>query len=171
VNTSLLISPEHQEESTPIQVSTLADVWIHLSNLVRSGERNRALTIIKARGTGHSNQVREVLLDERGVTLTEAYSADGGVLMGSLRWQKEEAERRDGERLREEVQRKRREVEIARLELRSRIEVLQHDLANKQAEMETLMRNERTSQQTSMARLRIRSERGNRPRQRGVRAS
>ena len=38
---------EAQAESTELQISTIADTWIHLSYQVRSGERNRALTIIK----------------------------------------------------------------------------------------------------------------------------
>ena len=40
-----------RRESTDLQISTIADTWIHLSYLVRSGERNRALTIVKSRGT------------------------------------------------------------------------------------------------------------------------
>jgi len=35
-------------EATDLQISTIADTWIHLSYLVRSGERNRALTIVKS---------------------------------------------------------------------------------------------------------------------------
>jgi circadian clock protein KaiC len=42
-------------ESSDIHASTMADVWIHLSCLVRAGERNRLLTVVKARGTAHSN--------------------------------------------------------------------------------------------------------------------
>jgi len=38
---------------------TIADSWIHLAYLVRGGERNRTLTIVKSRGMPHSNQVRE----------------------------------------------------------------------------------------------------------------
>jgi circadian clock protein KaiC len=48
---------------------------------------------VKSRGTAHSNQVRELILSDTGVTLTDAYTAGGEVLMGTLRWQKERAER------------------------------------------------------------------------------
>ena len=41
----------HAEGSTPLQISTLADTWIHLNYLVQAGERNRGLSIIKSRGT------------------------------------------------------------------------------------------------------------------------
>ena len=78
---------------TPLQVSTLADTWIHLSYLVQAGERNRGLSIIKSRGTSHSNQVRELILSSTGVTLADIYTAGGEVLMGTMRWEKESAAR------------------------------------------------------------------------------
>jgi len=60
------------DESTSTGVSTFADSWIHLSHVVNEGERNRALTIVKSRGTGHSNHVRELTLSDRGVSLAAA---------------------------------------------------------------------------------------------------
>lgn len=90
--TSLIGHAHPESEGTPLQVSTIADTWIHLSYTIRAGERNRALTIIKSRGTGHSNQVRELLLTDTGVTLEEVYLADGEVLMGTLRWARENEE-------------------------------------------------------------------------------
>ncbi|MGD0135713.1 MAG: circadian clock protein KaiC [Bryobacteraceae bacterium] len=78
---------------TPLQISTLADTWIHLNYLVQAGERNRGLSIIKSRGTAHSNQVRELILSDSGVTLADIYTAGGEVLMGTLRWERESAER------------------------------------------------------------------------------
>jgi circadian clock protein KaiC len=78
---------------TPLQISTLADTWIHLNYLVQAGERNRGMSIIKSRGTAHSNQVRELILSDTGVTLADIYTAGGEVLMGTMRWEKESAER------------------------------------------------------------------------------
>ena len=49
------------------------------------GERNRALTIVKCRGTRHSNQVRELILSDQGIALADVYSSGGEVLMGTLR--------------------------------------------------------------------------------------
>lgn len=94
VCTSLLdeISSESQA-GTPLQISTIADTWIHLNYLVQAGERNRGMSIIKSRGTAHSNQVRELILSKDGVTLADIYTADGEVLMGTMRWQKESEER------------------------------------------------------------------------------
>jgi circadian clock protein KaiC len=93
VCTSLLDEMSNQTEAgTPLQISTLADTWIHLNYLVQAGERNRGLSIIKSRGMSHSNQVRELILSDTGVTLTDIYSAGGEVLMGTMRWEKESAE-------------------------------------------------------------------------------
>ena len=66
-------------EATNLQISTIADTWIHLSHLVRSGERNRALTIVKSRGTSHSNQVRELILSRSGPALSDVYSGGDDV--------------------------------------------------------------------------------------------
>ena len=81
------------EGGATIQMSTLADTWIQLDYLVQAGERNRGLSIIKSRGTAHSNQVRELILSDAGVTLTDTYTAAGEVLMGTLRWEKERTDR------------------------------------------------------------------------------
>jgi circadian clock protein KaiC len=94
VCTSLMDEMADQKRgSTPLQVSTIADTWIHLNYLVQAGERNRGLSIVKSRGTEHSNQVRELILSDKGVTLADIYTAGGGVLMGTMRWEKESAER------------------------------------------------------------------------------
>jgi len=111
VNTSLLDGPD-VNEATATGISTIADTWIHLSYVVHEGERNRALTIVKARGTGHSNQVRELTLSNAGVSLTDVFTAQGQVLMGVARWERE----------REEIAAKKRAVsvsEVARVRLNS----------------------------------------------------
>ena len=72
------------EGGSPLQISTIADTWIHLNYLMQGGERNRGLSIIKSRGTAHSNQVRELILSDDGVTLADTYTAGGEVLMGTI---------------------------------------------------------------------------------------
>jgi len=91
INTSLLDGPD-VSEATATGISTIADTWIHVSYIVSEGERNRALTIVKSRGTGHSNQVRELTLSAEGVSLTDVYMAQGEVLMGVARWEREQDE-------------------------------------------------------------------------------
>ena len=54
-------------EATQMHVSSLMDTWIILKNIEGNGERNRAFSIIKARGIAHSNQLREFLLTSQGI--------------------------------------------------------------------------------------------------------
>ncbi|MCG5500263.1 circadian clock protein KaiC [Ectothiorhodospira lacustris] len=149
------------EDSTFRQISTLADTWIHLSYLVQSGERNRALSIIKSRGTAHSNQVRELILSNKGVTLADTYSAGGEVLMGTLRWQKEGAERAAAEtaEVARKVKRVRLDAEEAELEVRLR--ALGVELKAKKTEKALLMRATATRRgETSRKRTRMEVLRG-----------
>lgn len=115
-------------EQTEGHISTLADTWIHLSYLVRAGERNRTLTIVKARGTGHSNQVRELLLSDTDVTLADVYLEEGEVLLGSLRAQKEREAGQAREHARRHAERLRVEHETAIADLEGRIRLLQNEL-------------------------------------------
>jgi circadian clock protein KaiC len=113
---------------TERQISRIADTWIHLSYLIRSGERNRALTIVKSRGTWHSNQVRELVLSTTGPRLADVYTAGGEVLMGTLRWEKEDEKRVKTMQRRAEFDHKRGELEVAEADTRTRIKALQQDL-------------------------------------------
>ena len=129
---------EHaQAEATDLQISTIADTWIHLSYLIRSGERNRALTIIKSRGTWHSNQVRELVLSAAGPELVDVYTAGGEVLMGTLRWEKEDEERAKTAQLRTEFDHKRAELQVAEADTQARIKALQQDLERQRVVLTT----------------------------------
>ena len=73
-------------ERTDLGVSSLMDVWMLLGNPEANGERNRAIQIVKARGMAHSNQVREFVMSDRGITLVDvSRGADGSVAIGSTR--------------------------------------------------------------------------------------
>lgn len=119
-------------------ISTLADTWIHLSYLVQAGERNRGLSIIKSRGTAHSNQVRELILSNKGVTLADTYSAGGEVLMGTLRWQKENAERAAAEIAAAAEKLKRLKLDAEEAELEERLKSLREELEAKKVEKSLL---------------------------------
>jgi len=72
-------------EDSEVGVSSLMDAWLLVKNIEYNGERNRGLYILKARGIGHSNQVREFLVTSHGIELIDAYIGSEGVLMGSAR--------------------------------------------------------------------------------------
>ncbi|HEV8259281.1 MAG TPA: circadian clock protein KaiC [Burkholderiales bacterium] len=124
-----------ETEATDLQISTIADTWIHLSYLIRSGERNRALTIIKSRGSWHSNQVRELVLSDAGPILADVYTAGGEVLMGTLRWEKESEEKAKTIQRRAEFDHKRHELQAAEADTRARIKALQQDLERQGLEL------------------------------------
>jgi circadian clock protein KaiC len=128
------------EGSSRLQISTLADTWIHLSYLVQAGERNRGMSIIKSRGTAHSNQVRELILSDAGVTVADTYTAGGEVLMGALRWEKESAERVANEVNEVAGKLKRVRLDAEEAELEVRMKSLQVELVAKQVEKALLTR-------------------------------
>jgi circadian clock protein KaiC len=141
VCTSLLNEmAERSESETPLHISTLADTWIHLSYVVQAGERNRALSIIKSRGTAHSNQVRELILSNAGVTLADIFTAGGEVLMGTMRWQKESAERVAAEVAEVAGKVKLVTLDAQQAELGVRLKAVQTELIAKQLEKSLLAR-------------------------------
>lgn len=162
VCTSLLDEMKSQSEaSSPLQISTLADTWIHLNYLVQAGERNRGMSIVKSRGTAHSNQVRELILSDTGVTLTDTYTAGGEVLMGTLRWQKESAERLAGEVNEVAGKLKRVRLDAEEAELRVRMQSLLVELEAKGVEKELLDRTAASlASESDRGRSRIRELRG-----------
>jgi circadian clock protein KaiC len=133
--TALSGAEDSRAESTALEISTIADTWIHLSYLVLGGERNRALTVVKSRGTAHSNQVRELVLGKSGPTLADVYSAGGDVLMGTRRWEKEADESAKKIRQRSEFDYKHRELRFAEANISAQIRALQLDLERQRAEL------------------------------------
>lgn len=89
VLTSLTGQGDPEGESTAADVSTVADTWIVLDYNERGGERNRSLSIVKSRGSAHSNQQRELVLSSDGIDLADVYEYGTEVLMGTARLEKE----------------------------------------------------------------------------------
>ena len=156
-----LLDEASMEGSSSLQISKIADTWIHLNYLVQAGERNRGMSIIKSRGMGHSNQVRELILSDAGVTVTDTYTAGGEVLMGTLRWEKESAERvaKEVGEVAGKLKRVRLEAEEAELEMR--VKSLQVELEAKQVEKALLVSTTESREgELSQGRTRIRELRG-----------
>ncbi len=162
VCTSLLDEMSSQSEAgSPLQISTLADTWIHLNYLVQAGERNRGMSIIKSRGTAHSNQVRELILSDAGITVTDAYTAGGEVLMGTMRWEKESAERHACEVAAVESKLRSVKLDAEEAELEAKVKSLQFELAAKLTEKAVLARSaEVHEQELLLGRDRMRELRG-----------
>ena len=139
INTSLMDGLS-TDEATATGISTIADTWIHLSYVVQDGERNRALTIVKSRGTGHSNQVRELTLTDDGVTLTDVYVAQGKVLMGVARWEREQEEAATKIRDEAALALQRLQLQLAQAEASARLQVVQAEITARDAEIAVLSR-------------------------------
>lgn len=158
--TSLLDQAVGNTELSDSKISTIADTWLHVSYVARDGERNRALTIVKSRGTGHSNQVRELVLSAAGIDLVDVYVAEGEVLMGSARAQKEaEAERM---RVMADVAADRRKLDVERelAEAQRRVTAAGQELSWKRREADLIERAERSrveaGRASALARLALR---------------
>ncbi|QDG52399.1 circadian clock protein KaiC [Persicimonas caeni] len=138
VSTTLLATKSPEIEATPVGLSTIADTWLHLSYQKQGGERNRALSVIKSRGMKHSNQVRELLLDDDGVTLAPVYTGGGEVLMGTLRWEKEQREKAEAARQVEELELEKQNERLALDEIDMKLEALRHEQQRRKSELEKL---------------------------------
>ena len=139
LSTSLLANSAPLSEETPLGISTIADTWIHVSYVVNAGERNRALTIVKSRGTNHSNQVRELVLSDSGVTLADPYVSGGEVLMGTLRWERENEDRRAHLAALTESHLRQKQAELALAETRVRIEAARTEQALREADLQRIL--------------------------------
>jgi circadian clock protein KaiC len=137
VNTSLLDGPDIGE-ATATGISTIADTWIHVSYLIHEGERNRALTIVKSRGSGHSNQVRELTLSNSGVALTDVFTAQGQVLMGVARWEREQEELANKKRALGVSAFARLKLKLAQAEAATRLQVIKTEMEARNAEIALL---------------------------------
>lgn len=156
VCTSLLNEISGQAEGdSSLHISSLADTWIHLNYLVQAGERNRGMSIIKSRGTAHSNQVRELILSNSGVTLADIFTAGGEVLMGTMRWEKESAERVANEVAEVAGKLKRVTLDTQQAELEVRLKAVQTELIAKQVE-KTLLARTTASRKAEILRGRVR---------------
>lgn len=124
------------------EVSSLMDVWISLGMVKADGEHNRLLYVLKARGMGHSNQVREYHIDGHGISLVRPYVGPHGVLTGSARVNQEAREQRDAQLRKRLVEQRRREKEKNRLVLERKIAEMREALEAEELEENALLDDE-----------------------------
>jgi circadian clock protein KaiC len=129
-----LSSPERAMESTEEGMSSLVDAWLLVRDIELSGERNRALWVLKSRGMAHSNQVREFLITSKGVRIIPAYLGAGVVLTGSARLNQEGKDRAEAQAAREEMERNRLVLEHRRKATEAQIEALRAQLRTEEEE-------------------------------------
>ena len=109
-------------------ISSLIDSWIDVSNVELDGERNRAINVLKSRGMGHSNQVREFLITSDGVQIRDVYAGERVVLMGSARRSQEARDRAAATKQAVALESQRRRLAQRRAALEAQIAALRAQL-------------------------------------------
>ena len=128
------LRPDLAEES----VSSLVDTWITVRDMEGIGERNRGIFIVKARGMGHSNQVREFVITPNGIELLDVELGPQGILTGSARKSHQFKKTMSDIKLQNEISRKDREIERKRKVLEANIEALRNEFESTEEELSIL---------------------------------
>ncbi|MGD0952683.1 MAG: circadian clock protein KaiC [Methanotrichaceae archaeon] len=157
--TSLMDSEEDGQAAQGI--SSLMDTWIRLKMFENGNERNRGVSVVKARGMAHSNQIREYLITDQGVKLTDVYLGQaGGLLMGSSRTAQAAKDEAESIAEQQEIERKRREKENKLRLLDAQIAALRSEFELEEKELNNIVREEELKREATdlgrveMARLR-----------------
>ncbi len=130
------------QEESQVGVSSLMDTWLLLRNIEASGERNRTFYILKSRGMGHSNQVREFLITSAGVELVDVRIEGERVLIGSARDAQDARKRADALLHQEDAERKLRQLAGKRSTVEAQITALKAGLEAEEAEIKFALQQE-----------------------------
>lgn len=128
------LRPDLAEES----VSSLVDTWITVRDMEGIGERNRGLFIVKSRGMGHSNQVREFVITNNGIELLDVEFGPQGILTGTARKSHHIKKTMSDIKLQNEIDRKDREIARKRRVLEANIEALKNEFESAEEELSIL---------------------------------
>ncbi|MCX6927842.1 MAG: circadian clock protein KaiC [Verrucomicrobia bacterium] len=121
-------------EQSEVGVSSLMDTWLLLSMVQSASERNRVLYLLKSRGMGHSNQMREFVLSDKGIDLVDVYVGPGAVYTGAARLSQEAHDRVEELVRHQAEERRQRELDQERRNLQAQVAALQTRLTNIAAE-------------------------------------
>lgn len=130
-------------EETELGMSSLIDTWIQVRDLELAGERTRGLFLIKSRGMGHSNQVREFVISSHGIDLIPVEIGPSGVLTGSAREYRENERRTEAMAREHERERKLRQLERRRITVEAQIAAMRAELEAEASELEAATSEER----------------------------
>ncbi len=146
--TALISARDGRMEMTEEGVSSLVDTWLSVRDLEGIGERNRGLSILKARGMAHSNQVREFIVTEQGIQLLDVVIGPAGIITGASRLTQRMQEQARLVAQQHEIARKDRELERRRRVLEATIENLRTEFETVEEELRQVNNEEQARQQT-----------------------
>ena len=167
-----LTTPTTREE-TDVGISSLIDTWIEVRDLEFAGERNRALYLLKSRGMSHSNQVRELIISDSGLSLADVFSNADGVLIGSAKLAEIRRRAREQHEIAADSARSERLLELKREILEAQIAAMRAEYAAHEEEIQRRVRS--TLESAEATRIdreslsQLRTESGSRPSSNGGR--
>jgi circadian clock protein KaiC len=121
-------------EQTEVGISSLIDTWLQVRDLEIAAERTRGLYLVKSRGMGHSNQVREFLITSKGIDVLPVTIGASGVLTGSARANVEADLHAQSVVRQQDVERRQRQLERKRRALEAQIEAMRAELVGEEEE-------------------------------------
>jgi circadian clock protein KaiC len=136
VVTSLIVGGAFDE--TAIGISSLIDTWLQVRDIEVAAERTRGLHVVKSRGMGHSNQVREFVISSRGIDFLPVAVGAAGVLTGSARAGLQAQHQAELQAREQQAERKQRQLERKRRAMEAQIEAMRMQLAAEEAETREL---------------------------------
>ncbi|EKX57503.1 Circadian clock protein KaiC [Rhodobacter sp. AKP1] len=145
------LAHSQNEATTDAGLSSLMDGWVLMLNREVNGEFNRELYLLKARGMAHSNQVREFLMSDRGISLLPPHLGEGGALTGTARKAEEARLRRAEVERQTELGRLQQQIEQRRRRARAQIEALEAELQAEEIALQALVEGESAHERQRLA--------------------
>ncbi len=133
--------PDLPEDS----IASLVDTWIKVRDIEGVGETNRGVFIVKSRGMGHSNQIREFVITDKGIVLLDNELGPEGFLTGSARKSYQLIRKISSLKMQGELERKDRDILRKRRVLEANIEALRNEFESVQEELSILKATEELS--------------------------
>jgi circadian clock protein KaiC len=122
-------------DESAIGISSLIDTWIQVRDIEIAAERTRGLRVVKSRGMGHSNQVREFVITSQGIDMLPVTIGAGGIVTGSARTELVSQQRAASQAREREAQRRQRQLERKRRTMEAQIEAMRIQLAAEEEEI------------------------------------
>lgn len=130
-----LIHGNAAAEATEVGISSLIDTWLLVRDIELGGERNRGMYILKSRGMGHSNQIREFVISNQGIELKKVYVGPEGALTGSMRLAQEAKDREEAAARDQQIEVRKRELERKRAAMEQQVAALRSEFEAEETEI------------------------------------